>query len=356
MISPGALIRAGACIFLVIDDLATVANPGEKGSSKLAGRFHSPVIVRRLRVASQTGRHVLLEGESGTGKELAANILHSFYNKSDRKGPLVVQNGACFAGEDDAVASIFGVAKGGFTGVEQRRGAVELADGGTLFIDEFHNLPLRVQRSLLRFVEDGVLKRLGSTKAEKADVRIIFGTNHEVTSAVRDKVLAHDLVARLHRVSIQPLRDRRADIPDIFRAVLKRSGPREIVANIEKKLDEELMEQLLVRSYRDGNVREIEDLAALLVARVTEGDRPQAALLEALGRIDLPPPGSTSGGVPDGSSYEIHRQEIISSYYAVNGNITQLEGLLRDRGIPCSRRWLSTYLDRWGVRKTRKRS
>lgn len=360
VVNLGAVIRAGRCVYVVVEDISRVASLQAEGFAGFAGRFHSPIYVHALRVASYTGRHVLLDGESGSGKEIAAQILHHFYRSTGRRGPFIAQNGARFASEEDAVASLFGVARGGFTGVRQRCGAIESAHGGTLFLDEVHNLPLRVQRSLLRFVEDGVIQRVGGSARSQVDVCIIFGTNHPVMDALDEGLLAHDLITRLHRVSLPPLRQRRADIPDIFLEVLQRAGTPEIIRTIEDALDEELMELLVTNHYHRGNVRELEDLASLLVAKVLEGERPWLAFAEALSNIDessligdMAPPGDSY--IPFGSSYEVHRREIIDAYYQVNGNLTKLENSLRSQGITCSRRWLATYLERWDVRRVKRR-
>lgn len=357
-VESGAVIRSGSCVFVVAEDLSVLAQPGDEAFPGFAGRFYSPVIVRNLRIAGHTGRSVLLEGESGSGKEIAANILHHLYRESGRPGPIVAHNGACFASEEDAVATLLGVAKGGFTGVAQRRGAIESADGGTLFLDEVHNLPLRVQRSLLRFVEDGVLQRLGGASQTHLDVRFIFGTNHPVSGELNDALFAHDLVARLHRVSLPPLRERRADIADIFLEVLHKTGDLHRARLVEDAFDEEVMERLIRSDYCQGNVRELEDMAAVLVARVAAGDEPTQALANTLGAEEEPlsqPHPSVPSDVPYGSPYEVHRQDIINGYYKVSGNLTHLEQLLRRSGISCSRRWLAFYLERWGIRKVKRR-
>jgi transcriptional regulator with AAA-type ATPase domain len=289
-----------------------------------------------LKVASYTGRHVLLDGESGTGKEIAARILHHYYRSRGRTGPFVVQNGASFANEEDAVASLFGVARGGFTGVSQRSGAIESADLGTLFIDEVHNLPLRVQRSLLRFLENGEIQRVGGSVRSHVDVCLIFGTNHPVPDALEEGLLARDLITRLHRVSLPPLRQRRADIPEIFLEVLYHSGAPEIARMIEDAFDEEMMERLVCGRYHRGNIRELEDLASLLVAEVLEGEQPWVALAQALSRAGAP-------------------SRLVERARSPEGNITKLEMWLKERGVSCSRRWLATHLERWDVQPVTRR-
>ncbi len=354
-VGPGTVIRAGGCLFVTTADLGTVGEAGEEGFPGFAGRFHGPAVGRRLRVAARTGRHVLIEGESGVGKELAARYLHDLGRASGRAGPLVARNAALFASEEDAVAGLFGVARGVFTGVDERAGAIEAASRGTLFLDELHNLPSRVQRTLLRFVEDGIVERVGGATSAPRDVRVIFGTNQPVEQAVRAGALAHDLVARLHRVELPPLRERRADVADIFVALLERAPRAAMADRVLELLDAELVEGLLRRSYAAGNVRELEDLAALLLARLGEGEEPAVVLADLLGAGRPARDEPAADQVPFGSVYELHRAEITDAFFEVDGNLSALESLLRERGIPCSRRWLSTYLERWGVRRVRRR-
>ena len=107
-VEPGSVIRAGECVFVVVDDLNSVGTPGERAGFGMAGPFHAPAIERRLRIAARTGRNVLIEGETGSGKELAARALHGLTAALGRAGPLVAHNAARFAGEDDAVTTSLG--------------------------------------------------------------------------------------------------------------------------------------------------------------------------------------------------------------------------------------------------------
>ncbi|MBN1771634.1 MAG: sigma 54-interacting transcriptional regulator [Deltaproteobacteria bacterium] len=366
-LAPGTVLRAGECAFVLERDLGRLAAPGERPAHDIAGRFHGPPLVQRLRLAAHTGRHVLLHGETGAGKELAARALHALLARTGRGGPLVAQNAARFAGEDDAVSSIFGLVKGAFTGVEARPGALEQAAGGTLFLDEVHNLPVRVQRSLLRFAEDGLGPRVGEAVGRKLDVRLILGTNVPLDQAVADGRLAHDLVARLHPVAVPPLRDRRADVPGIFAAVLHRvlAALGHEAEAVLAALDARAAERLLRHDYRRGNTRELESLAALVAARLAVGEPPAAALRgaldEALPAAPAPAPAGDPGAEPNAldaaaSAYERHRAEIVAAYREVDGNLTRLEQVLEARGVRCSRRWLAVFLERWGVRARRRTS
>ncbi len=356
-IEPGAVLRAGDCVFVLEPDLARLAAPGERAGFDIAGRFHAAPLLQRLRLAARTGRHLLVHGETGAGKELAARALHELLGPTGRNGPLVAHNAARFAGEDDAVTTIFGVVKGAFTGVEARPGALEQAASGTLFLDEVHNLPARVQRSLLRFAEDGLLQRVGESAGRKVDVRLVLGTNVPLDAALADGRLAHDLVARLHTVEVPPLRERRADVPSVFGAVLECVLARLQIdpAPVGAALDARTVERLCRHDFRRGNVRELETLASLIGARIAVGEEPRAALR---GAVEEAFPAAPAAGEPvaeeaAASSYERHRAEIIAAWRKVDGNLTRLEQTLEAQGIRCSRRWLAVFLERWGVRASR---
>lgn len=362
----GEVVRAGGCVFIVVDDMTVLSPPdASRDDSTLAGRFYSWGILRKLRIAARSGQSVLLEGETGVGKELAAIELHRFYGELGREGELQQHNAACFAGEDDAVGALFGVTPGAFTGVESRIGALEAAHSGTLFLDELHALPLRVQRSLLRFVEDGLLQPLGqSTPSTKKtiDSRLIFGTNIDVDEACEKNLLGHDLVARLYRVKVPPLRERRADIPSIFVAVVLKTLSDDVAERVMKGLRANVVERLCLYGYEKGNVRELVQMASIIGARIAEGDDLKDAIYgtiqDAIGKTEdlVCTSADLSSATSSGSVYEQRKQEILEAYHEVGGNLSRMEALLRERGIPCTRRWLAVFLDRWGVRPIPKRN
>lgn len=359
-IEAGAVIRAGGCIFVVAADLGQITPPGSTQDQRFAGKFTADALLHRLRVAARTGRHVILEGESGTGKELAAELIHRVYGELGRTGDLHAHNAALFAGEDDAIGGLFGVTKGAFTGVTSRTGLLEIAQVGTLFLDEVHALPLRVQQSLLRFAEDGVIMPLGHTSQQdvkQVDVRLVLGTNVDVEKACDEGLLAHDLVARLRRVTIPPLRDRRADIPSIFERLLEDAVGEANRQKVTDALSARVMERLCLHDHRRGNVRELVDVISLLVARLDEGEDHTKALGLALDEVldDVERGDEGAGDDPAASVYDRHREEIIEIYDEVGGNLSKLQEMLTERGISSSRRWLAIYLERWGVRMIRKR-
>ncbi|MRR34790.1 sigma-54-dependent Fis family transcriptional regulator, partial [bacterium] len=156
---------------------------------------------------------VLITGESGTGKELIAQAIH--YNSARKEKKFVAIN--CGALPETLLESeLFGYRKGAFTGAkENRQGLLEAADGGTLFLDEVGNLPMNVQKTLLRFLQEQEFLRIGDTTPTKVDVRIISATNADLREGVKSGSFREDLYYRLNVVNLHlpPLRERKGDIP-----------------------------------------------------------------------------------------------------------------------------------------------
>ena len=178
-------------------------------------------IFLRLEQVAPTNATVLILGETGTGKELIARAIH---NRSRRKAhPLIKVN--CAALPAHLIESeLFGHEKGAFTGATARRpGRFELADGGSLFLDEIGELPLDLQAKLLRVLQDGEFERLGSSRTMHADVRIIAATNRDLETEMRVGRFRHDLYYRLnvYPVTLPPLRERPEDIPLLVRMFVK---------------------------------------------------------------------------------------------------------------------------------------
>jgi transcriptional regulator with GAF, ATPase, and Fis domain len=170
-------------------------------------------VLRSVEQVARTGTTVLIHGETGTGKELVARAIH---NLSDRKHRTLVKVncGAISAGLVES--ELFGHEKGAFTGALQKRvGRFELADGGTIFLDEVGELPADVQVKLLRVLQEGEFERVGSSETIKVDVRVIAATNRDLEEAVRDKTFRSDLFYRLNifPIYVPPLRERKSDIP-----------------------------------------------------------------------------------------------------------------------------------------------
>jgi DNA-binding NtrC family response regulator len=259
-------------------DLAPTAAPSYRGlvGPSLAMR-QLFALLERLEGSLVT---VLIEGESGTGKELVASALHQ--GSRVAPGPFVALN--CGAIATELVASeLFGHRRGAFSGAhEARLGAFASADGGTLFLDEIGELPLEVQPALLRALESGEVRAVGSDEVVRVKVRLLAATNRNLGEQVREGGFREDLYYRLAvvRVRIPPLRDRPEDVGALVQHFARGSGARE--------LPREVVARLEARPWR-GNVRElrnvVEAYVALGVLPGNEGTDPGPALDRALSEL-----------------------------------------------------------------------
>lgn len=214
------------------------------------------VLAAADRVAA-TDVTVLLQGESGTGKEIVARLIHQTSPRNHR--PFVAIN--CAAVPEHLLESeLFGYERGAFTGAQQSKaGQVELAAGGVLFLDEVGEMSLTSQAKVLRFLEQREYQRLGGTRLQKADVRIIAASNRDLGDAVDDGSFRQDLFYRLHvfDILLPPLRDRLGDIPylaDKFLSDYARASGRR-----RPQLREDAKRALLVHDW-PGNVRELRNV------------------------------------------------------------------------------------------------
>lgn len=222
---------------------------------------NSPLLDRALETAYQvapTDMSVLITGESGTGKEVFSKIIH---NLSHRKhGQFIAVNcGAIPEGTIDS--ELFGHEKGSFTGAnEARKGYFEVADGGTIFLDEVAELPLLTQVRLLRVLESGEFIRVGSSKVQKTQVRVVAATNVNIPDAVAKGKFREDLYYRLNTVPIYvpPLRERKDDIPLIFRKFAADFAERYKMPSV--RLDA-AAESVLVNYRWPGNIRQLKNAA-----------------------------------------------------------------------------------------------
>jgi DNA-binding NtrC family response regulator len=220
----------------------------------------SPALQRvRAQIArvAPTDSTVLIQGETGTGKELVARAIHGMSRRQEH--PLINVN--CAALPRDLVESeLFGHEKGAFTGaVQQRRGRFELADTGTLFLDEVGELPLEAQAKLLRVLQEGEFERVGGTRALRADVRIIAATNRDLHAEVGTGRFRADLYYRLNvfPIALPPLRERREDIPALVRYFAVKTAHR-----LGRSLDgiaPAFFERACAYDW-PGNIRELENL------------------------------------------------------------------------------------------------
>ncbi|PXX88985.1 response regulator [Marinobacter vulgaris] len=209
-----------------------------------------------IRKVAPTETTVLIQGESGTGKELAARALHLMSPRA--ANPLISVN--CAAIPESLIESeLFGHEKGSFTGaVSARTGLIEAADGGSLFLDEIGELPAEAQARLLRVLQEGEIRKVGSTQSRQVDVRMIAATHRNLKAMTRTGEFREDLFYRLNvmQVRIPPLRERQADILGLAQRFLKRQGEKMGKPNL--KLTPEAM-RALERHRWPGNVRELEN-------------------------------------------------------------------------------------------------
>lgn len=209
-------------------------------------------VVQMIEKVAPTDATVLIRGRSGTGKELVARALH--FNSERRDRPLVTVN--CAALQENLLESeLFGHEKGAFTGAQQTKpGLIEVAEGGTLFIDEVAEMAPSLQAKLLRVLEDGHYRRVGSTKEGHADVRVIAATNKPLEEEQAAGRFREDLFYRLNVVSIvlPPLRERREDIPALVGHLLRSRQ----LGNVPFHVDADAMRALLNYEW-PGNIREL---------------------------------------------------------------------------------------------------
>jgi transcriptional regulator with GAF, ATPase, and Fis domain len=268
------------------------AGGDDDAASILARCAGLEAVVAEIRKVAPTTTTVLVHGETGTGKELIARAVHELGPR--RSGPLVKVN--CAALSPSLVESeLFGHERGAFTGAQQRRvGRFELADGGTLLLDEVGELPLELQPKLLRVLQEQEFERVGGTRPVRVDVRIVSATNRELSKAVEAGRFRADLFYRLavFSIAVPPLRDRVGDCAVLAEAFLRAQAHR--LGKRLTGLAPEALERLLAHDW-PGNVRELANVierAAIVAAGPTVGERDLPPLARrAEGRADATPTG-----------------------------------------------------------------
>lgn len=300
---------------------------------------NSPALNHALSTAVQvanTDLSVLIAGESGVGKEAFSNIIHAL--SSRKHNPFIAVNcGAIPEGTIDS--ELFGHEKGSFTGAaDSRKGYFETVNGGTIFLDEIGEMPLGTQARLLRVLESGEYIRVGSSKVQKTDVRVIAATNKDLLELAQSGKFREDLYYRLSTVPIRvpSLRDRPEDIPLLFRKFssdfAERYRTQSIILSPEAQ-------QLLVSYPWPGNVRELKNIAEQLSVLSTEknisaetlhGILPNGqnqrgvALFQPAG---IPIPSPMSGNQYDSST---EREILYKLFFELKKDLTEMKQMLYD--------------------------
>jgi len=270
-------------------------------------------VVEALRKVAPTNATVLLMGESGTGKEVAARTLHAWSPRA--AGPFVAVNCAAIT-ETLLESELFGHEKGAFTGaVSARRGRIELAGGGTFFLDEIGEMPPALQAKLLRVLQDRRFERVGGSRTIEADVRWVAATNRDVEQLRATGALREDLYHRLavFPILLPPLRERPRDIEPLAEKLLARVGA--TMGRGHLTLSAEARRRIVAAPW-PGNVRELANVLER-AAILANGEEIGAEQLE-LGEVAAPAPAGGSAGAD--SLDDLERVAIERALMAVGGN------------------------------------
>jgi transcriptional regulator with PAS, ATPase and Fis domain len=290
---------------------------------------NSPALNFALQVAAQvanTDLNVLIFGESGVGKEVFSQIIHALSGR--KHNPFIAVNcGAIPEGTIDS--ELFGHEKGSFTGaVDSRKGYFEAVNGGTIFLDEIGELPLGTQARLLRVLEAGEFIRVGSSKVQKTDVRVIAATNKDLLELTEKGKFREDLYYRLSTVPIRvpSLRDRKEDIPLLFRKFAVDFAERYKTAPVQ--LEEEA-KNLLINYPWPGNVRELKNIAEQ-ISVLSEDKQVTASALRRFipetsgNRLPMVMP---SNGMQSNGSHEFanEREILYKLFFDMKKDVTELK-------------------------------
>lgn len=303
-------------------------------------------VLDRISKVAPTDTTVLILGESGTGKELVARAIHENSVRCD--GPLIAVN--CASIPDSLIESeLFGHEKGAFTGaVSSRIGLVEAAAGGSLFLDEIAELSDAAQARLLRVLEDGEIRRVGSNEIRRVEVRILAATHRDLQQRVDDGLFRNDLLFRLNvmEIFLPPLRDRGADIHELAEYLLKK-----VCMNLNRPLlrfDPKAQSAIAAHTW-SGNVRELENAIERAVI-LCEGDEIGVDMFQTNALRNLPTPleGETTNGKY--ASLEAYFRRFVLAHQS---RLTETE-LARTLGI--SRKTLWEKRQRLGLPRKRGRA
>jgi DNA-binding NtrC family response regulator len=305
---------------------------------ELGGRYQLDNIVGRSQAmhevfamvlrAAPTRATVLLAGESGVGKDMIARAIH--YHSPRKDKPFIKIN--CTAIPENLMESeLFGYEKGAFTGANMTKpGKFELADTGTVFLDEIGDVPLPIQVKLLRILQEREFERLGSNKTRHIDVRVVAATNVDLRRALEEGTFREDLYYRLNvlPINIPPLRERREDIPYLADHFIRKHAGE--LGTAELEMSDEATQKLMAYHW-PGNVRELENVIERSLV-LASGDSLKAADI----RLDMAPRSRAAAGaggdtlfLPDGMTLDQYEETIIKeAMRRAQGNKSQAARLL----------------------------
>lgn len=298
---------------------------------------NAPALNHALNTAAQvaaTDLSVLIVGESGVGKEAFSNIIHALSGR--KHNPFIAVNcGAIPEGTIDS--ELFGHEKGSFTGaVDSRKGYFETVNGGTIFLDEIGEMPLGTQARLLRVLETGEFIRVGSSKVQRTDVRVIAATNRDLLEYTQQGKFREDLYYRLSTVPIRvpALRDRKEDIPLLFRKFATDFSERYKTQSVQLDAG---AQQLLVNYGWPGNVRELKNIAeqisVLSTDKMISVEKLQAFLPQREGNRSLalmPASAAAAGGGPSDYASTTERDILYKLFFDLKKDMNEIKQLLFD--------------------------
>jgi formate hydrogenlyase transcriptional activator len=295
-------------------------------------------VLRQVSIVAPTDSTVLLHGETGTGKELIARAIH---NLSSRRSRTFVRLNCAAIPSGLVESELFGHEKGAFTGaLTQKRGRFELADGGSLFLDEIGDIALDLQPKLLRAVQEQEFERLGSAKTIRVDVRVISATHRDLSAMIREGHFREDLFYRLNvfPIEIPPLRERREDIPLLVHYFVTRLARR--MRKTIKVIPKLAMAALVNNPWR-GNIRELENFIERTVI-LSQGEELQVPVSEL--KTDSSSPINTA------TTFEqAERDTILKALKSASGKISGHGGAAERLGL--KRTTLQNKMKRLGISK-----
>ena len=291
-------------------------------------------LLHEIKLVAKTDSTVLISGETGTGKELVAKAIHSSSSRNNK--PLIKVN--CAAIPSSLIESeLFGHIPGAFTGATKRRiGRFELADKGTIFLDEIGDLHSDLQAKLLRILQEGEFEPVGSSETKKVDVRIIAATNRNLKEEIKKGNFREDLYYRLnvYPINVPPLRERGNDILKLTSEFIKRTSRKLGVK--APSLSQEAIKRLTSYNF-PGNIRELQNIVERAVITVTDGKLNLDNIMPEISDVTLRTNSrndSLEGILSQKELQRIERENIVRALHSTNWKISGGNGAAKLLGIP----------------------